>query len=123
QQYVIVSAGSGTLSAEGGAGVPGVDFPEGTLLDSPLRKLTLAWRFRDPNLLFTSQVTDSSRLVFRRSVVERARQIAPFFQYLEAPYPVVADGRIVWILEGFTTTRQFPLGRPLEIEPRRAVSY
>jgi hypothetical protein len=123
QQYVIVSAGVGALATEEGAGVPGVDFPEGILLDSPFKKLTLAWRFRDPNLLFTSQVTDSSRMVFRRSVAARAEEIAPFFRYLDSPYPVVADGRIVWILEGFTTSRQFPLSRPLPIDVRESISY
>jgi hypothetical protein len=61
-------------------------------------------------------------MVFRRNVTARAEQIAPFFRYLEAPYPVVVDGRIVWILEGFTATRQFPLSSAVELG-QRTVSY
>lgn len=82
---------------------------QGIPLRGFLRTLAFAWRFRDPNLLFASEVSDQSLIVFRRSVVERASTIAPFLRFLEAPYPVVHQGRIVWILDGFTTTRSFPL--------------
>jgi len=120
--------GDGPLANGDGAadrlqGIPGVDYPVGILLNSTLRKLAMAWRFREPNLLFTSEVTDSSRMVFRRQVQERAQEIAPFFRYPEPPYPVVADGRIVWILEGFTATSGFPLSRLLQIEPGVVASY
>jgi hypothetical protein len=64
-------------------------------------------------------------MVFRRNVKQRAEQIAPFFRYLEQyPYPVIADGRIYWILEGFTATRQLPLASSLLIDGRGpAVAY
>jgi uncharacterized membrane protein (UPF0182 family) len=126
QEYVIVNAAAPGAAGENVEGTAGVDFPEGIPLDSPLKKLTLAWRFRDPNLLFTSQISDSSRLVFLRNVVARAQEIAPFFRYDAVPYPVIVDGRIFWILEGFTATRQFPLSSAVDPEtpPRgRQVSY
>jgi uncharacterized membrane protein (UPF0182 family) len=104
-------------------GTPGVDYPAGILLDSPLRKLVFAWRFRDPNLLISGQVRDSSRLVFRRGVRERVAEIAPFFRYPEEPYPVIADGRVFWILEAFTATRSFPLSRAVEVEDRQFATY
>jgi uncharacterized membrane protein (UPF0182 family) len=82
---------------------------QGISLRGFFRNLAFAWRFRDANFLFASEVSEESLLVFRRSVVERATAIAPFLSFLEAPYPVIHQGRIVWILEGFTTTRSFPL--------------
>ncbi|HSG46573.1 MAG TPA: UPF0182 family protein, partial [Longimicrobiales bacterium] len=54
---------------------------------------------------------------------DRAQAIAPFLRYPEAPYAVVADGRIVWILEAFTGTRAFPLSTPHELRLLRPVSY
>ena len=124
QEYVIVNATAAGATGDGTTGDAGVDYPEGILLDSPLKKLSLAWRFRDPNLLFSSQVSGSSRLVFLRNVVARAQEIAPFFRYDATPYPVIVDGRVVWILEGFTATNQFPLSSPLDLDDRgRSVSY
>ena len=90
-------------------GVPGIDFPVGIELDSPLRTALLAWRFRDPNFLFASELTSSSRFIYRRSVTERAQALAPFLHFPEEAYPVVSEGRVVWLLEGFTTTWSFPL--------------
>ncbi|MCG6956296.1 MAG: UPF0182 family protein [Gemmatimonadetes bacterium] len=100
-------------------------FPEGIQLSSTFRKLALAWRFQDPNLLFTSEITSRSRFIYRRRVVDRAAAIAPFLRYPESPYPVIADGRIVWILEGFTATRDFPLStaQPMQLQLRRPVNY
>jgi uncharacterized membrane protein (UPF0182 family) len=109
QMHAVVNPGEDQfLSADGGPGVVDVDFPAGIELASSLRMLAMAWRFRDANLLFASEVTERSRFVFRRRVRERVQAIAPFLRYFEAPYPVIADGRIVWILEGFTATRAFP---------------
>ncbi|MEJ2218228.1 MAG: UPF0182 family protein, partial [Gemmatimonadota bacterium] len=59
-------------------GKPGVDFPAGVQLSSFLRVLAFSWRFGDKNLLFSGEVTDSSRFVFHRSLQERVAQLAPF---------------------------------------------
>ena len=103
---------------------PGVDLPEGILLDSPLKTLALAWRFSDANLMFSSQVNRTSRFLFRRSVRERVSTISGDLLYFpEAPYPVIHEGRIVWILEGFTGTRWFPLSTLYSLEPGRPLRY
>jgi uncharacterized membrane protein (UPF0182 family) len=111
------------LAADGGPGTVNVDFPGGIVLSSGLRMLAFAWRFRDANLLFAAEVTKDSRFVYRRRVRERVATIAPFLRYFEAPYPVVADGRIVWVLEAFTGTRAFPLSTAHERQFLRSVSY
>jgi uncharacterized protein len=99
--------------------------PEGIQLSSTLRKLVLAWQFQDPNLLFTTEVSPKSRFIYRRRVVDRAEAVAPFLRYPESPYPVIVDGRVVWILEGFTATRAFPLSavQELHLQLRQPVSY
>lgn len=124
QLYAVVNASADVFtSPEMAEGEAGVDFPEGIPLSSWLRTLALAWHFRDANLLFASEVSRSSRFVYRRDVQSRVEAVAPFLRYPERPYPVVADGRIVWMLDAFTATRNFPLASPHLLEPRRAVSY
>ena len=110
QDYAIVDGSSGQfLAPSGERGVPGTDFPAGIELGGWLRTALIAWRFGELNLLFSSELTDDSRFIFRRQVTARVLAIAPFFRFPEEPYPVVASGRVVWMLEGFTTTRAFPL--------------
>ncbi|MGD2068538.1 MAG: UPF0182 family protein [Gemmatimonadota bacterium] len=124
QRYAIVNpSDTAFVDSLGARGEAGEDFPEGIVLSSLGRTFAFAWRFRDPNLFFAREVTDSSRFVFRRQVLERVRSVAPFFDYPEAPYPVVEDGRIVWILEGFTAARAFPLSSPYALPWRAPASW
>jgi uncharacterized membrane protein (UPF0182 family) len=127
QLYAVINqAGADLGMSDAGPPVPDpADEPgiQGIRLGGFLRTLAFAWRFRDPNLLFASEVSGESRIVFRRSVVERASSIAPFLRFLEAPYPVIHGGRIVWILEGFTSTRRFPLSDVQELPGRGTATY
>lgn len=122
--YAVINATDSSYTAPDGArGRPGIDFPDGIAAGGLLRKALLAWSLREANLLLAGEVTPESRVVLERSVFSRVFKIAPFLRYPEAPYPVVHDGRVVWILEGYTATRFFPLSRPLELEFRRDVAY
>ena len=108
--YAIVTPGDDQYrNPDGVVGLAGEDFPEGIPLSSALRSALLAWRFGTANLLFSSEIHSESRLIHRRDVVERAEAIAPFLRFPEVPYPVIHEGRIVWVLEAFTGTRAFPL--------------
>jgi uncharacterized membrane protein (UPF0182 family) len=118
QNYAVVNPDS--LLASGG---DLSDLPRGIQLSGIMRKLALAWRFRDALLLFASEVSPESQFVYRRSVVERASAIAPFLRFLEDPYPVFHQGRIVWILEGFTSTRSFPLSKPQDVPGAGEATY
>jgi uncharacterized membrane protein (UPF0182 family) len=118
QPYVLVNPDS--VLAAGGALS---DLPSGIQLSGLLRKLALAWRFGDANLLFASEVSSESQFVFRRNVVERAAALAPFLRFLEAPYPVIHQGRVVWILEAFTATRSFPLATVHDVPGAGPITY
>jgi uncharacterized membrane protein (UPF0182 family) len=123
QDYAVVNPGD-PAGGDGGARQAGIDFPEGIQLDSNLRKFALAWRFRDANLLFASEVNRTSRFIFRRDVLERVGRISgQLLRFPEAPYPVIYEGRIVWILEGFTATDYFPLSTLHDLEAGRPVRY
>ena len=124
QAYAVVNPTDTTfLAPDGSRGTPGVDFPGGIPMGGLLRKLAVAWHLQEANFLFAGEVQEDSRLVLHRHVLTRVQRIAPFLRFPEVPYPVVHQGRLVWIVEGFTTTRYFPLSRPFELEFRRPVAY
>jgi uncharacterized membrane protein (UPF0182 family) len=125
QPYAVVSPATDEYMApEGRPGVPGVDFPAGIELTGSVRRALLAWHFGDLNLMISPEITESSRFVYRRLAVERALAVAPFLRYPEEPYPVVAGGRLFWMLEGFTTSSGFPLSSAADFGTvRRTVRY
>lgn len=95
----------------------------GVELSSFVRVLAFAWRFGDQNLLFARELTDTSRLVFRRRVVDRARTLAPFLLWDTDPHPVVLDGRVVWIMDGYTASGTYPLSRAFALQDQTRLRY
>ncbi len=65
-------------------------------------------RLSSTDLLFSSDVNQGSRVLLYRDIRERVGRIAPFLRYDRDPYLVVADGRMVWVLDAYTTSRNFP---------------
>ena len=77
-----------------------------------LRRLAFAARFKAINLLVTAQITPESRVLFHRRIDERVRAIAPFLTYDRDPYLVINDGRLFWMQDAYTTTRNYPYSTP-----------
>mgnify|MGYP003352492822 CR=1 FL=1 len=80
----------------------------GVSVGSPLHKLLFAARFGELNILLSEQVTDKSRILFNRTPEERVKALAPWLTLDSDPYPAVIDGRIVWIVDGYTTSDAYP---------------
>ncbi|MBF8290501.1 MAG: hypothetical protein HW391_1469 [Chloroflexi bacterium] len=81
----------------------------GIRLDTTLSRLLFALRFRDLDMLISTQVTADSQLLMHRTLGERLRLIAPFLAYDKDPYVVVTEaGRLVYIQDAFTTSNRFP---------------
>jgi uncharacterized membrane protein (UPF0182 family) len=91
----------------------------GVELSSPWRRLAYAWLFHDLNLLLNTDLRPDSLLLYRRRVSERVNTIAPFLWLDKDPYIVVADGRLVWIVDAYTMTNRYPYSQPQPPEPRR----
>jgi uncharacterized protein len=103
-------------------GQAGLDFPRGIPLSSFLRTLAFAWRFGDETLLFAREITPDSRVIFRRPIRERVQAIAPLISWDTDALPVLFEGRIVWLLDGYTTSANYPIARPVTVG-RTRVSY
>lgn len=87
----------GQYEGEGGIRVSGV-----------ARRAALAVSMSDPRILVTGQISGESRVLLHREVRGRIQELAPFLTLDSDPYPVVHDGRIVWMQDAFTTSDRFP---------------
>src|SRR5258708_36549043 len=79
---------------------------DGVKRSNIVRKAAFALRFGDLNPLISGQVTGNSKVLMVRDVQSRVQKLAPFLQFDSNPYPVVVNGRITWILDGYTTSDQ-----------------
>ena len=91
-----------TYAGAGGVAVGGI-----------ARRALFAWYFKDPNLLLTSYITGDSRIMFRRTIQDRVRTIAPFLRLDRDPYLVISEGRLFWMQDAYTTSRYFPYAQTL----------
>jgi uncharacterized membrane protein (UPF0182 family) len=90
---------------EGKGGVP---------IGNLLTRAAFAVRFGDINLMLSDRVNEDSRLLHDRVPVERVRQAAPWLTIDSDPYPSVVDGRIVWIIDAYTTSADYPNSNRLD---------
>jgi hypothetical protein len=102
-------------SYEGGGGI---------VLGGFFRRLLIALDRGDIGKLpFSDDVTAESRLLMRRNVRERVTALAPFLQFDSDPYIVLdPDGRLSWMMDGFTVSNHYPYSRSYRVEGTR-VNY
>ncbi len=96
------SFGGGTSTARQYDGTGGVK------VDSFFRKAAFALRFGELEPLTSDYLQDSSRVLYIRGVKERVAEVAPFLQWDHDPYPVLIDGGIKYIVDGYTTSSLVP---------------
>jgi uncharacterized membrane protein (UPF0182 family) len=78
-----------------------------------LRKLAFAIRFGEIKIMLSDDLTGESRVMLYRRVAERVRQAAPFLRFDRDPYLVITgEGRLVWIVDAYTTTDRYPYAQP-----------
>ncbi len=76
----------------------------GVPLSGGLRRLAYALRYRETNILLNSKVSTNSRIMYVRDPRQRVEKVAPFLTVDGDPYPAVVNGRIKWIVDGYTTS-------------------
>ncbi len=92
------------------------DGADGVGIGSLARKLAFALRFAEPNLVVSGEVGPETRILYKRDVVDRAKTLAPFLKFDQDPYPAIVEGRVMWILDAYTSTDMFPYAQ--RVNPR-----
>ena len=91
---------------EGQGGVP---------VGSLFRKLIFAMHFGSIKIPLSNDIRPDSRILYYRNIMDRAKRLVPFLKYDRDPYLVITDeGRMVWILDGYTTTDYIPYSHHLQ---------
>ncbi|MGJ0387682.1 UPF0182 family membrane protein [Microbacterium sp. CGR1] len=116
-EYSIVGAPDGTDPVE-------IDYPRGKdgasetkttfegdggpKIGNTFTKLLYALKFQSEQILFSNLVNDDSQILYDRDPKTRVQKVAPYLELDSDPYPSVVDGKIVWIIDGYTTSATYP---------------
>ncbi|MGD8304987.1 MAG: UPF0182 family protein, partial [Desulfobacterales bacterium] len=72
------------------------------------RKFLFGWKFDGMRLFLSSYPTAQSRILFHRQIEDRVQTLAPFLKFDKDPYIVLAEGKLYWIIDSYTSTRYYP---------------
>jgi len=114
KEFHYPSGDDNVFTEYGGTG--GVDI--GTLW----RKLMFAIRFGSGKALLSDDLRPDSRVIYYRRISERVRKIAPFLTYDQDPYLAIADGRLFWIQDAYTTSSRYPYASAIASAANTSVS-
>ncbi len=131
--YSIVGAPEGAPEAE-------LDYPSGSeedsqnatttyqgdggpKLDNIFNKLVYAIKFQSEQILLSSDVNDESQILYDRNPLLRVQKAAPYLTLDTDPYPAVVDGKILWIVDGYTTSDQYPYSTVEQLSSAIADTY
>jgi len=81
--------------------------PMGSLLD----RVVFALKYKEQNILLSNLINKDSRILFDRSPKQRVQKVAPWLTIDGDPYPSIVNGKIVWILDGYTTSDGYPYSK------------
>jgi uncharacterized membrane protein (UPF0182 family) len=89
-----------TYSGKGGV-------PVGSLMN----KLVFALKYQEQRILLSNLINKDSKILFERNPRDRVAKVAPWLTLDGDPYPALVDGRILWIIDGYTTSAGYPYSR------------
>ncbi|HEY3484894.1 MAG TPA: UPF0182 family protein, partial [Ilumatobacteraceae bacterium] len=81
---------------------------DGVQMSSFTRRAAFALAFLEYNIVGSGAITDDSEMLWVRDVRDRVHKLAPFLSYDGDPYPVIVDGTVQWVIDGYTTTSRYP---------------
>ncbi|NYI87334.1 hypothetical protein HNR02_000657 [Amycolatopsis endophytica] len=100
------SASSNDYRYEGAGGVN---------LGNWFNRLAFAAKYGERNILFSDAISDGSKIMYNRDPRQRVSKVAPWLTVDGDPYPAVVDGKIVWIVDGYTTLNNFPYSQRTQL--------
>ena len=77
-------------------------------MSSFVRRLAFGLAFMDYNVVASGAIDSDSQMLWVRNVRDRVEKLAPFLSFDGDPYPVVIDGTVQWVVDGYTSTSRYP---------------
>ncbi|MDX6358949.1 MAG: uncharacterized protein QOH37_2003 [Nocardioidaceae bacterium] len=100
------AAGAVHTTYAGGGGVP---------IGSRLNRFLYAVKLGDPNIFFSSEINSGSKLLTVRNPRSRVAQVAPWLTLDGDVYPTVVDGHVEWVVDGYTSTSNYPASQKINL--------
>ena len=95
----------------------------GPVLDNAFKKLVYAIKFQSEQIFLSEGVTDESQVLYERDPIERVAKVAPYLTLDTDTYPAVVNGDLVWIVDGYTTTANYPYSQIEQLSTAIADTY
>ncbi len=108
-----VGSGQRNYTYTGSGGVP---------MGSLLTRVLYAIKFHELNILLSGAINGHSKILYSRQPMARVAKVAPFLTLDGSPYPVVADGHILWVVDGYTTTDLYPYSERIGLSAATSTS-
>ncbi|CAN5351248.1 UPF0182 family protein [soil metagenome] len=131
-QYSIVGASAGASPVE-------LDYPSGTdsasqsyttfsgdggpKLDNVFNRLAYALKFQSEQIFLSEAVNNNSQILYDRDPATRVSKVAPYLTIDSDPYASVVDGHVVWIVDGYTTSSNYPYSKTEGLSAAIADTY
>jgi len=80
----------------------------GPMIGDLFTRLAYALRFQSEQILLSDAINAESQILYNRDPADRIREVAPYLTVDTEVYPAIVDGRIKWIVDGYTTSTDFP---------------
>ncbi|CAB4787454.1 unannotated protein [freshwater metagenome] len=96
------SNGQKNVTYSGSGGVP---------VGSLVNKLVFALKYQEQRILLSSLINKDSKILFERNPRDRVAKVAPWLTLDGDPYPALVDGKILWIIDAYTTSAGYPYSK------------
>jgi uncharacterized membrane protein (UPF0182 family) len=96
------SNGQKNYTYSGSGGVP---------VGSLLNKVVFALKYQEQRILLSSLINKDSKILFERNPRDRVAKVAPWLTLDGDSYPAIVDGRVLWIIDGYTTSAGYPYSK------------
>ncbi len=115
-EYVIVNTKSKEFDYPSGEANVFTEYSgkSGVVIDSFFKKLAFSVYYGSLKVFLSNDITDKSKVLFNRNILERVSKVMPFLQFDHDPYMVVSDdGQLFWIYDAYTMSGRFPYSQPI----------
>ena len=83
----------------------------GVPVGSLFNKLVFALKYQEQRILLSNLINKDSKILFERNPRDRVAKVAPWLTLDADPYPAIVDGRVLWLIDGYTTSAGYPYSR------------
>lgn len=87
----------------------------GIKLDSIFKRVLFSIFFKSAKIVLSTEITNESRIIYNRNVINRIQKIVPFLMLDSDPYIVISkEGKLFWIIDAYTVSEMMPYSKPLK---------